>query len=132
MIDDGPPGGIIVVSANQKRLVVGTGHRNYGGIFAQFSDNVNINNSGSVLFNAALKLGTAAQACLSLEGITYGQWRRRSGFSVRSEFGLGLRTGLSDDGAATFIAAAAILREPLASTKPICTQPSGARLSAMG
>jgi hypothetical protein len=111
VIDDGPfSGGIIVVSANQKRLVVGTGTPEpYGGIFAQFSDRVNINNSGSVLFNAALKLGTAAQALFVAEGNHVRPVAAVSQDSPStSEFSaLGLWTGLSDDGAAAFIAAAA-------------------------
>ena len=110
VIDDGPSsGGIIVVSARKARLLVGTGAPEpYGGIFAQFSDRVNINNSGNVLFNAVLKLGAVAQALFVTEGnevrpvAAVGQASpSSSGFSA-----LGLWTGLSDDGAAAFIAAA--------------------------
>lgn len=111
VIDDGPfSGGIIVVSANKRRLLVGTGAPEpYGGIFAQFSDRVNINNSGSVLFNAALKLGPVAQALFVAEG---NEVRPVAGVGQASPSGsqfsaLGLWTGLSDDGAAAFIAAAA-------------------------
>ena len=111
VIDDGPfSGGIVVVSTNKSRLLVGTGTPEpYGGIFAQFSDRVNINNSGSVLFNAVLKLGPVAQALFVVEG---NKVRPVAGVSEASppssEFSaLGLWTGLSDDGAVAFIAAAA-------------------------
>lgn len=110
VIDDGPySGGIIVVSPTRTRLLVGTGMPEpHGGIIAQFSDRVSINNSGSVLFNAALKLGPVAQALFVAEGdklrpvASVGQ-----ASSSASHFSaLGSWTGLSDDGGVAFIAAA--------------------------
>jgi hypothetical protein len=110
VIDDGPySGGIIVVSPTKTRLLVGTGTPEpYGGIIAQFSERVSINNSGSVLFNAALKLGPVAQALFVAE-----DRKLRAVASVAqasssdSHFSaLGSWTGMSDDGDVAFIAAA--------------------------
>jgi hypothetical protein len=111
VIDDGPySGGIIVVSPTKTRLLVGTGTPEpHGGIIAQFSDRVSINNSGSVLFNAALKLGPVAQALFVVEGDKLRSVANvvSQASSATSHFSaLGSWTGLSDDGSVAFIAAA--------------------------
>lgn len=110
VIDDGPySGGIIVVSPTRTRLLVGTGTPEpHGGIISQFSDRLSINNSGSVLFNATLKLGPVAQALFVAEGDKLRSVAHVSqASSSNGHFSaLGSWAGLSDDGAVAFIAAA--------------------------
>jgi hypothetical protein len=111
VIDEGSvTGGIFVASPTERRMLVGAGTPEpYGGIFAQFSDRVSINSMGSVLFNAVLKLGPVNNA-LFVAGS--GKVRPVAGVSQEgssnADFSaLGLWPGLSDDGTAAFIAAAA-------------------------
>lgn len=110
VIEGGPvTGGIFVASASKTDMLVGAGHPEpYGGIFAQFSDRVGINNAGGVLFNAVLKLGPVDHALFVAE---HGTTRPVAGVGQAASSGghfsaLALWPSLSDDGTVAFIASA--------------------------
>jgi len=110
VIEGGPStGGIFIASVSRSRMLVGTGTQEpYGGIFAQFSDRVGINNAGSVLFSAALKLGPVSHALFVVEGDKIrpvAHVGEVDGAGARFS-AVGLWPGLSDDGAVAFVAAA--------------------------
>ena len=110
VVDDGPvSGGIFVAAASGVRMAVGAGTAEpHGGIFAQFSDRVGINNAGAVLFNAVLKLGPVDQALFVVRGnevrsvAAVGQ----ASPSIARFASLGSWPSLSDDETVAFIAAA--------------------------
>ncbi len=110
VIDDGPvSGGIFIASVGKMRMAVGAGTAEpHGGIFSQFSDRVGINNAGTILFNAVLKLGPVVQALFVVRDndvrVVAAVGQVPAGASRFSA--LGPWPGLSDDGTVAFIAAA--------------------------
>ena len=110
VIDDGPvSGGIFVAAGNEIRMAVGVGTAEpHGGIFAQFSDRVSINNAGAILINAVLKLGPVDHALFVVQGNEVRSVAAVSQAtpSISRFSALGLWPSLSDDGTVAFIAAA--------------------------